>query len=69
MSDDGEEGGIGTHSKRKMPVTYDVNCACAWDWVEILGRWKGWRGSKIADRYIDVNQLFQDAKVAAVLCV
>ena len=58
MSDDGEEGDIGTQSKNKMSATYTVNCGCAWDWVEIRGRWKGRRGSKIVDCYIDVKQLF-----------
>lgn len=28
LSDDGQEGDIGTHSKRKMPATYAVNCGC-----------------------------------------
>lgn len=56
---DGGEGGadVGTHSMRKMPATYAVNLGCSWDWVEIRGRWKGRRGSKIVDRYIDAGLL------------
>ena len=69
LSDDGEEGDIGTYSKRKTPAMYAVNCGANWDWVEIHGRWKGKRGSKIVDRYIDVKQLYQDTKVADILCV
>ena len=52
-----------------MPATYATNCGISWDWVEICGRWKGRRGCKIVDRCIDVRQLYQDAKVAAVLCI
>jgi hypothetical protein len=35
--------------------------------VEIRGRWKGTSEGKIVNRYIDVKQLYQDAKVEQVL--
>jgi hypothetical protein len=66
---DGTSCDVGTHSKRKLPSTYAVNCGASWEEVEIRGRWKGSRGGKIVNRYIDVKQLFHDAKVAGILCV
>ena len=66
---EGEDGDIGTHSKRKLPATYAVACGCTWEEVEIRGRWKGGKGSRVINRYIDVKQLYHDAKVAATLCV
>ena len=69
LTDDGTVCDIGTHSKRKLPSTYVVNCGYVWDWVKIQGRWNGKRGGKFVDRYIDVRQLYQDAKVASILCV
>ena len=53
----------------KLPSTYAVNCGATWEEVEIRGRWKGSRGGKFVNRYIDVKQLFHDAKVAGILCV
>ena len=69
LSEDGEEGDIGTHSKRKLPATYAIICGMVTEQVEIRGRWKGARGNKIVNRYIDTKQLYQDAKVAEVLCI
>ena len=66
---DGNCADVGTHSKRKLPSTYAVNCGATWEEVEIRGRWKGSRGGKFVNRYIDVKQLFHDAKVAGILCV
>jgi hypothetical protein len=66
--DDEDEEGIGTHSYRKYPSNYAVNCGCSADEVEIRGRWKQ-RGGRVVFRYIDVKQLYHYAKVTAVLCV
>jgi hypothetical protein len=60
---------IGTHSKRKLPSNFAANCGAHGEEVEIRGRWKGTRGGKIVNRYIDVKQLYQDAKVAGILCL
>ena len=66
---EGEPGDIGTHSKRKLPANYARNCGEHSEDVEIRGRWKGAKGGKIINRYIDVKQLYIDARVAAVLCL
>ena len=69
LEDEDDEGeGVGTHSYRKHPSTYARACGCVADDVEIRGRWKQ-SGNRIVNRYIDVKQLFIDAKVAAVLCI
>lgn len=60
---------LSTHSKRKLPANYAANCGAHGEEVEIRGRWKGTRGGKIVSRYIDVKQLYQDAKVAGILCI
>ena len=64
---DGDEGGIGTHSTRKLPATYASNCGCNEREIEIRGRWKNKSIRKIVEVYIDVRQLYHDAKVASVL--
>lgn len=66
---DGEPSELGTHSKRKLPANYAANCGAHGEEVEIRGRWKGTRGGKIVNRYIDVKQLYHDAKVAGILCL
>jgi hypothetical protein len=66
---DGEPSELGTHSKRKLPANFAANCGAHGEEVEIRGRWKGTRGGKIVNRYIDVKQLYQDAKVAGILCL
>jgi hypothetical protein len=37
--------------------------------IEIRGRWKGEKNGRIVNRYISVEQLTTDAKVAGILCV
>ncbi len=66
---DGEPSELGTHSKHKLPANFAANCVAHGEEVEIRGRWKGTRGGKIVNRYIDVKQLYQDAKVAGILCL
>ena len=69
VEQEGDEGqGIGTHSHRKLPASYATNCGCNSEEVEIRGRWKNKKGGRVVFRYIDVKQLYHDAKVAAVLC-
>ena len=36
--------------------------------VEIRGRWKGQRGGRVFYRYVNAQQAFEDANVAATLC-
>jgi hypothetical protein len=61
-------GGVGTHSSRKFPATYARNKGCSPEEVEIRGRWKK-NGGRVVMRYIALEQLYEDAKVAAALCV
>jgi hypothetical protein len=62
-------GSIGTHSLRKFPSTYCAEQGAAQREVEICGRWKGAGGGRIVNRYISVDQLPTDAKLAGMLCV
>ncbi len=57
-----------THSSRKFPATYARNKGCNPDEVEIRGRWKK-NGGRVVFRYMDVAELYEDAKVATALCV
>ena len=63
-----EEGGIGTHSRRKFSADYASNCGCDDKEIEIRGRWKNSRG-RIVFIYIGVKKLYEDAKVCSKLCV
>jgi len=36
--------------------------------VEIRGRWKGQKGGRVVFLYINVQQLYEDARVANLLC-
>jgi hypothetical protein len=64
--DDADEGGVASHSYRKFPCTKARHMGLPADDTEIRGRWRETRG-RIVHRYIDIKQLFIDAKVAAVL--
>jgi Transcriptional activator of glycolytic enzymes len=68
LADEDDDEGIGTHSYRKFPSTYARSNGCTPDEIEIRGRWKH-QGQRVVFRYIDVKQLFIDAKVAAALCI
>ncbi|KAI2506250.1 hypothetical protein MHU86_8185 [Fragilaria crotonensis] len=68
LADEDDEDGVGTHSYRKFPSTYARSNGCSPDEIEIRGRWKQ-QGQRVVFRYIDVKQLFIDAKVAAALCI
>jgi len=61
-------GLIGTHSLRKYAATLAKLMGCSDDEIEARGRWKK-GGSRVVTRYIDVTLPYQDAKVAAALCV
>jgi hypothetical protein len=62
-------GSIGTHSLRKFPSTYCSEQGASQREVEIRGRWKGQGGGRVVNRYISVEQLPTDAKLAGMLCV
>ena len=62
-----EAGPLGTHSQRKYPSTYAKKNGCSKEDVDGRGRWR--RKRSTVDVYIDVRLPFQDAKVAAALCV
>ena len=59
-------GRVGTHSFRKGSATYASRFGLPKDWVNLRGRWRGKK--KQVDTYIDVDQPYPDARVAAVLC-
>jgi hypothetical protein len=69
VSSDGEPSELDTHSKRKLPANFAANCVAHGEEVELSGRWKGTRGGKIVNSYIDEKQLYQDAKMAGILCL
>ena len=62
-------GDIASHSGRKCPAEYAANCGAATNAVEIRGRWKGQKGGRVVFRYINVQQLYEDAEVAGILCL
>ena len=59
-------GRVGTHSFRKGSATFASRFGLPKDWVNLRGRWRGKK--KQVDTYIDVDQPYPDARVAAVLC-
>ena len=62
-------GGIGTHSLCKFPSTWAAEHGVLQDHIEIRGRWKGGKGGRTVNRYINVEQLPTDGHVASILCV
>jgi len=62
-----EHKGLGTHSFRKGSADEARKVGAQADEIEIRGRWKP-QGKRVVYRYIDVDQLHIDAKVAALLC-
>jgi hypothetical protein len=54
------KGGLGTHSVRKFPCTWAAEHGVSQDHTEIRGRWKGNKGGKTVNRYINVEQLPTD---------
>jgi hypothetical protein len=59
---------LGTHSIRKYAASWARALGCLIDEIENRGRWRT-ATRRIVDRYVNVEQLFLDAKVAAALCV
>jgi len=62
-------GKLGTHSNRKFPATWATLMGALQHEIEVRGRWKAARGSRVSSRYINPEQPFIDARVAALLCV
>lgn len=62
-------GFLGSHSNRKFPATWCAEHGCSEPEVEIRGRWKGKKNGRVVNRYISVEQLTTDAKLAGVLAV
>jgi hypothetical protein len=62
-------GSVGTHSLRKFPATWCSEHGASQDDVEIRGRWKGSSSGRVVSRYINVEQLPTDAKMASTLAV
>ena len=67
LFDEDEDQGIGLHSWRKGAADEARKNGALADEIEIRGRWKQ-QGRRVVFRYIDVQQLHIDAKVAGVLC-
>jgi hypothetical protein len=67
VSLEGAGHNIGTHSARKAAATDASHNGATPQEVEVRGCWK-MQGNCIVHRYIDVRQLFTDAKVAGMLC-
>ena len=61
---------IGTHSNLKCPAEYAANRGAHIhiNEMEIHGRWKGQKGGRVVFRYVNIQQEYEDAKVAALLC-
>ena len=59
---------IASQSVCKCPVEYATNFGASSNEVEICGRWKGQKGGRVVFRYINVQQLYEDARVASLLC-
>ena len=66
--EDEDEGGVGTHSRRKFAADYAANCGQSDMAVEIRGRWKR-KGNRIVFQYIGLKKSFEDAAVCAALCI
>jgi hypothetical protein len=62
-------GSLGSHSNRKFPATWCAENGCNDPEVEIRGRWKGKKNGRVVNRYISVEQLTTDAKLAAILAI
>jgi hypothetical protein len=63
------KGSLGSHSGRKFPATWCAEHGCPNNEVEVRGRWKGQKNGSVVNRYISVEQLPTDAKLAGVLAV
>lgn len=69
FDDDEQEGGVGSHSRRKFAADYAANCGHHAAAIEIRGRWRITRGGKIVFQYIGLKKSFEDAAVCASLCI
>ena len=70
MIDESDRGKkVGSHSQRKWPATYASNKGCTQPEIEVRGRWQGEGANKVVNVYIDRQQEYTDAKVAAALCI
>eukprot|EP00985_Skeletonema_marinoi_P019559 scaffold11256_cov65-Skeletonema_marinoi.AAC.1 len=69
MDEDENEGGVGTHSRRKFAADYASNCGHSETAIEIRGRWKRLRGGRIVFQYIGLKKSFEDASVCGSLCI
>jgi len=68
LSSNGWPSDTGTHSGRKCPAEYASNRGAHINEIEIRGRWKGQKGGRVVFRYVNIQQEYEDAKVAARLC-
>ena len=62
-------GSLGVHSVRKFPATWIKMVGGLQDEIDVRGRWKRATGGRVSTRYINPEQQYIDAKVAAMLCM
>jgi len=62
-------GSVGTHSLRKFPATWCSEHGASQNDIEIRGRWKGSGANRVVTRYINVEQLPTNARLAGMLAV
>ena len=55
-----DDGGVGTHSNRKLGATSAALYGCATLEIESRGRWKVSKGKQV-QVYIDVKRAYEDA--------
>lgn len=58
----------GTHSIRKFAASWARALGCLLDEIEGRGRWRT-SNRRVVNRYVNIDQQYLDAKVAAILCV
>jgi hypothetical protein len=63
------KGSLGSHSNHKFPGTWCAENGSSDPEVGIRGRWKGNKNGRVVNRYISVEQLSTDAKLAGILAV
>jgi hypothetical protein len=63
------KGSLGSHSNCKFPATWCAENGSSDPEVDIRGRWKGNKNGWVVNRYISVEQLPTDAKLAGFLAV
>ena len=67
LDSNGWPSNIGTRSNHECPEEYAVNRGAHINKVEIRWRWKGQKGGRVVSWYVNMQQEYEDVKVAALL--